>query len=231
MVVRYKHPNVNHLSNLVHIELSHVPTAIIQCNNIWEFETLTDLELKKLYESMCGQKYTGYSRYILIQNVFNLCKLLPNSELNGFALDCQANFIQEDDDRFYRYQPTARVPKLQQELYLAKPLTASAAYNPVLTSTYAPQTAPASTPQAQTAQTQAPKQQTARATREPSGEAPKQGSKTGRVWEIAEELYKNAVGVVNFKLLRSAIVSACEGEGINSSTASVQYGKWKNTKT
>jgi hypothetical protein len=162
MCVRYKHPNPIHLSNMAHIELAHVPTAVTGYA-LHELEGLTDLELKKIYESMCGQKYTGYARNILLQNVHNLCDLLPQSELNGVALQYQADFISMEDDRFYSYQPACTIPKSQQELYLVKPLTASAAYNPVLVTSYAAKATPApvqlvSTPKRTAKQPATPKQ-------------------------------------------------------------------------
>lgn len=53
---------------------------------------------------------------------------------------------------------------------------------------------------------------------------PKGGS-TGKVWDIADSL-KGKHGD-DHKALRKAVVEACAAEGINSSTASVQFGKWK----
>lgn len=50
------------------------------------------------------------------------------------------------------------------------------------------------------------------------GNRPKEGTTTGRVWEIADNM-PNAS--------RSDIIEACINEGINKATASTQYGKWK----
>jgi hypothetical protein len=224
MCVRYKHVNPTHLMNIAHIELAHVPTAVLGYT-MDELECLTDLELKKLYESMCGQKYTGYARNILIQNVHNLCELLPDSNLNGVALQYQADFIAMDDDRFYSYQQASKFPKSQQELYLAKPLTASASYCAVLTTNHAAKTAPAP---AQL--TPAPENVRVNTRRENIVACePKIGSKTGRVWEICKIAAEGSGKPYNFKALRTAIISSCEAEGINASTASVQFGKWKNS--
>lgn len=69
-----------------------------------------------------------------------------------------------------------------------------------------------------------------RAPAAPSGPAtrPKGGS-TARVWELAD-LELSELGSIDMKALRKAVIAACEAEGINSSTASVQYGKWKSSK-
>lgn len=52
---------------------------------------------------------------------------------------------------------------------------------------------------------------------------PKAGTATGRVWEIADTLYKEVGDVPN----RNAVIELCIAEGINPATASTQYGKWK----
>lgn len=56
---------------------------------------------------------------------------------------------------------------------------------------------------------------------------PKGGS-TARVWEICDT-HEAARNGGDIKAMRKSIISACEAEGINASTASVQYGKWKSS--
>ncbi len=64
-------------------------------------------------------------------------------------------------------------------------------------------------------------------TKEPStGKAakrPKEGSMTGKVWDIADALHAEHGTIPD----RKAVVLACEAGGMNPSTASTQYGKWK----
>ena len=67
-----------------------------------------------------------------------------------------------------------------------------------------------------------------RVPREP-GAAPAAGSKTGKVWELADRV-QTAQPKLAAKELRAAVIKACLAEGINKSTASVQYGKWKTSK-
>lgn len=52
---------------------------------------------------------------------------------------------------------------------------------------------------------------------------PKLGTATGRVWEIADSLSKT---VSDKRALKDAVVNAAVQEGINPSTAGVQFGKW-----
>lgn len=56
---------------------------------------------------------------------------------------------------------------------------------------------------------------------------PKAGTATGRVWEVAQQVYAEGSFGKDFKALRSAIIEACRKEGINESTAATQYSKWK----
>ena len=49
---------------------------------------------------------------------------------------------------------------------------------------------------------------------------------TGRVWEIADEIYEKT-GEMN----REAVVTKCMEEGIKMNTGSTQYSHWKNAVT
>ncbi len=51
---------------------------------------------------------------------------------------------------------------------------------------------------------------------------PGAGTKTGRVWEIADRILKET-GAVD----REAVIKACMLEGININTASTQYSHWR----
>lgn len=52
---------------------------------------------------------------------------------------------------------------------------------------------------------------------------PAEGSTTRKVWDMADQLYKASGEVPT----RGQVMEACEQDGINPSTASTQYGKWK----
>jgi hypothetical protein len=75
-----------------------------------------------------------------------------------------------------------------------------------------------------------------KAPREPSapGERPKSTTTTGKVWDIADKVLgktKLPVSVDGWKSLRTAIMAACDKEGINKATAATQYSKWKAAKS
>lgn len=52
---------------------------------------------------------------------------------------------------------------------------------------------------------------------------PKAGTKTGRVWEIADKLSADSGEPV----ARKAVLDAAMAEGINAATAATQYGRWR----
>lgn len=56
---------------------------------------------------------------------------------------------------------------------------------------------------------------------------PKAGTSTGKVWDVADAC--KARGLEG-KELRAAVIAECEALAINSSTASVQFGKWKSSQ-
>ena len=61
---------------------------------------------------------------------------------------------------------------------------------------------------------------------------PKAGSSTAKVWDIADGVLAAAADGLdlNSKELRTAIIVACEADGINKSTAATQYSKWKRAQ-
>ena len=53
---------------------------------------------------------------------------------------------------------------------------------------------------------------------------PKTGTKTGRVWEISDEVSRKA----GEPAPRKDVMDACAKEGINPATAATQYGRWRH---
>ena len=52
---------------------------------------------------------------------------------------------------------------------------------------------------------------------------PRSGTRTGRVWEIADERTRE----VGYRAKRSDVIQCCVAEGINRNTASTQYQHWR----
>ena len=219
MCITHRHLRKDAIANVAHIEMAHTSTIICDEMDYVTFESFTDAELNRLMVSMCGQRYESIDRYGLVQMVRAVCFSLYPSIIDGFEAAKQAMSIPMIDDGYYKYQPGSDLPTPLDDLYAVKPLTGSA--NPQVVLPPAPvfKTAPA----ARTQVASAPVKR-APAT---NADAPKHGSKTGRVWEIADSIYTPGADI---KALRGKIIAACEAEGINSSTASVQFSKWKQTK-
>ena len=58
---------------------------------------------------------------------------------------------------------------------------------------------------------------------------PKEGTATGRVWDLADELAAANEGISD-KELKQLVAKQCAEEGINPATAQVQFGKWKSSR-
>lgn len=55
-------------------------------------------------------------------------------------------------------------------------------------------------------------------------ERPRENSTSALIWSIADKHFEN---VKDLKTLRKLVMDNCEKEGVNLSTVSVQFGKWK----
>lgn len=55
---------------------------------------------------------------------------------------------------------------------------------------------------------------------------PSPGTKTGRVWDIADQI-KAELGHAS----REAVIKVCIDEGLNVNTASTQYSYWKSSRS
>lgn len=225
MNVLYKHSNITVLTNLLHIECDFA-ACVIEDN--WHL--FTDLELKKLYENLCGQKYVGYYRDALVNCVKHLCNSLDADILNGFEVSVQASKIDIKNIKKYKYQPGSKQALEVNELFVKQPRTAHANALSTLPINHTVQPVTSALPQALQALPALPALPM-RISAPVNKDAPKAGSKTGRVWQLCDIWYEQAAKPVEFKTLRKQIMACGELEGINSSTMSVQFGAWKKNKT
>jgi hypothetical protein len=230
MCVRYRHVNQNVLFNLMAIEFTNTSVVCQGDDDAASFTRYTDLELKLLYQNLTGQKYTGYSRDILVKAVIGLINCLDFSEVNALALASQANHIRDGETGFFKYNPNSHKPTQMEDKYTPAALTVRAGAVPVQPPAPPQYTLPASTSQAAAAPASTPR---ATSNHTPS-EPPKAGGKTARVWEIAtqqlqlqREANEKSGAAFDVKALRKAVSVACEAEGMNPSTMSVQFSKWK----
>lgn len=237
LTVLYKNRHFSALDNIRHIECPETGTLLtcVAEGKDTIFGTLTDLELRLLHRNLCGQSFDGYSRPHLIATVAAMCMALPEDDINVYEAELQAMKIPFGDKEYYKFQPGSVEPLPVADLFyplVKKTAKLSIPFIPV-------EPPPLPTPQYKALLAQYDEHKAAKDAKEPRAAResnpstyvpPAGGSKTGRVWEIAEPIYQAAPDKTNWKEIRKAVVSACEAEGINSSTASVQYGKWRRTK-
>lgn len=223
MVVRYKHANQTVLADLMFLEFPHC-TAIVMPDDMESvYNTFSDLQLKQLYLNTTGQKLESYIKGKIIHDTMLVCQALPETPLNVLEIATQAASVDRYDDRLFKYAPGKSTPEVVEEPFEKQALQAPQGFTPA---PYIPP--PVTAAPAHVAHVAALPARTAHAPAAPtSNTAPKSGSKTGRVWEIADSLYTPGATP---KSLRKQIIEACEAEGINGSTASVQFGKWSKTK-
>jgi hypothetical protein len=234
LVVLYKHPNQAALVSLANIEVPSAPIVVMSATDPDSYERFTDFELKVLFENICGQKHTGYNRPFLIKSVVMLVGLLKETQLDPQEVELQlAMSCTPYSDTQWKYVFGANEPTHLADLYVPNALVSVAGYVPVHKRYFVPNAA--HTPVKAVAGTNVllppPSESAPRTSRPNSNEVPtqpKSGSKTGKVWELAQQCYDKHP--VFDKVLRKMVADACEAEGINSSTMSVQFSKYKQSK-
>lgn len=235
LCILYKHPNQAALMSLANIEVPESAVVVMSATDPDSYERFTDYELKVMFNNICGMAHDGFHRSDLIQSVRRLVGMLPETQLNPAEVEAQLLTIKEPEQGGYRYVFGSQVPAAQQDLFTPAALVTVPGHKPkdkkyfvrnpkheVIKCSEPPKGNPllpeAHVPTPRTSSTEP---------REPSG-PPKAGSKTGRVWEICNACYAQHPHLD--KQLRKLVADACEKEGINSSTMSVQHSKWKLSK-
>jgi hypothetical protein len=234
LCVLYKHADQAALMNLANIEVPESAIVVMSATDPDSYQRFTDYELKVLFNNICGLRHDGFNRNVLIQSVVRLVGMLEETKLRASEVEAQLLSIKEPEQGAYRYQYGSTVPAIQPDLFSPaalvsvpghKPadkkyfvrspkhdvhkLVEKVGVNPLLPEPHMPTPRDPSAP------------------REVAS-IPAEGSKTRRVWDISERCY--AQHPHYDKQLRALVAAACESEGINSSTMSVQFSKWKHSK-
>lgn len=230
-----KHESSNALLCLAWLQAHEADCAVLECDNPFQLNSLTDFQLKSLYKNTTDVDHVGFNRAALLSVVHEVITRMEVSDIVVSEIEIQAASIPESEsDICYRYVKGSFIPEQVSDIFepdgirLVRDIereAAAVAAAPAVKRAY-----DAIAPPIQRAyNTPAPRSSAPRS--DGPAEAPKSGSKTGKVWEVADAiLAQHAQPVADIKALRRQIVAACEAEGINGSTASVQYGKWKNSK-
>lgn len=223
MKVIHKHPSCNVVLNLVYLECPksecHV-SSIDMC-----LKDKTELELKMLYRNMIGgEKFPADLRKVVLDHIFNK---IPINDVIPEEVARLASNVGATDRKVYKYikgqfssfvnpsifQNTPETPKVHSEPpppYFAKKPSALDNINdndPL--------------PEKEEFVPKVQRESLAGVNR------PKPGSTTGKVWDIADTISGT---ISDDKALRKAVITECEAQGINKSTASVQFGYWRNNR-
>ena len=234
MVVTHRHENKETIGNFAHVELGNTATVIMKDNHVEGFKDFSDFELKMLYTNLCGQTFTAYNKDLLTTQIIEQCKLLPESNVNELELGIQAQRIERKDKGHYKYKPSSNDPEELEDKYKAPALVSVKGYVPNDTVNFVPKTrTPATIVPVESTNRYLPNDNIATTVRLPRVESdtiklpPTKGA-TKMVWDIANSCYEQHP-IVD-KELRGMVASKCEEAGINPSTVSVQFSKWKQTK-
>lgn len=224
MTVLHKHPSINVVLNLVYLEHPRGECSVSAVDHC--IDDFSDLELKMMHQVYFEKRCDNMEKlkYELKKKIW----LLPVNDVIPEEVARLAATVGVNDRKTYKYikgqfssfvnqsvidhpVQTPRVMPDPPPAYIPK------AYNPNLDISDDDPLPPRDEPK------------TERTAREPSGpsQRPKAGSSTGKVWDIADEVSQT---ITDAKALRKAVIDRCVQEGINQSTASVQFGKWKNSQ-
>lgn len=222
MLVLHKHPSMNVVLNLVYLECPDHTCQVSDMDLCLKHKS--ELELKMLYRNLIGPDLPNDFKEQIIHHIINN---IPVTEADPEEVARLASTVGPNDKKKYKYvrgqfssfmTPTVfdNTPKdlkfeKNERTGILMPVASSVAVKP----------------ERRTSVPKAPKEP--RAPKDPSEPAgrPKAGSATGRVWEIADEV---AETITDEKALRKSVIDKCIQEGINKSTASVQFGKWKTSR-
>lgn len=218
------HPEQRVVSDLAHIELSHVSVVILEATSARCWDRFTDLELKLLYRNTCGQELPGYMKADHIKRVMAAVLAAPVADVVAFEVRVQALGVKMDDKRRYRYVKGAHLAALMPDLFepaavqVRNPPTVAPAAPPA--GPTGPDLTPAA-PVAPAAPAAAPS-----APRAPGGVAKVVFDAADAAWDAAGQP-RQAQAVLK---LRKEIMDKLEQQGIKRTTASTTLGAWQKLR-
>lgn len=226
------------LSALEHLEVTQW-TFPTDWKGLWR--RLSMHEMRILLKNSTGEDYKGTNVRELGDKVLAALEASPMSDVNGFRLmqqagpnelPCDAPLTDADlEGRTHVSKPAPAAPPRSVAPSIP-PAPGIPSAPPLIAQPWAVPKAPAA-PSIPSAPPMATVPSVPRAPTPPSvPKAPPTKGATGRVWEIADEQYElyKKLDHSNIKLLRAAVIEACEAEGLNPGTAATQFGKWKASK-
>jgi hypothetical protein len=192
------------------------------------------MELKILYRNITTVEEVTLNRPQILQVLFDLCSRIPESDINAFEVDRQAEYIKEGDERRWLYVKGATRPAQKAELFEPvcrkakqneqEELQAKAGKLPALNRAKA-----VATPR--TGQDR-PKVSITQQAKGPS--APKRGTAKAIIWATADRLWEKEgkpTGKSEVLALRKRIMDVLEtDEQIKRGSSSSELGQWHKSR-
>jgi hypothetical protein len=237
MAFLHKNESVDSLANVAWIECHNASYCIFPLLDATGFRDFTDMELGILYRNITGKNHHNLNRPQLLQVIFDLCSRIPESDIDPFESDRQAESIKEGDERRWLYVRGAFRPAQKADLF--KPECKTAEQSEAEETNARSGKLPAlqrkdaalkpSTGGTGAAATVVNAQQPARAQN-----GPKRGTAKAIIWSVADKMWE-ASGKPTDKsrifALRKEMMDHLENEeGIKRSSASSELGQWHKTR-
>lgn len=234
MVLLHKSQDVNSLANVAWIECHNAVYCIFPLDDATGFRDFTDMELGILYRNITGKDYHSLNRPQLLQVIFDLCSRIPESDINAFEADRQAEFVKEGDERRWLYVRGASRPAQKADLFEPECKTteqseteetnARSGKLPALQRKAVPRK-----PSTGSESTVVNAQQPAKAQ---SG--PKRGTAKAIIWSVADKMWEDSgkpTDKTEVLSLRKVIMGHLEKEeGIKRASSSSELGQWHKTR-
>lgn len=234
MALLHKHSDPNVLANVAWIECHNAPYAIFPVDDAIGFQTYTDMELKILFRNITGADDHSFSRPQTLQVLFDLCSRIPESDIDPFEVDVQAEFVKEGDERRWLYVKGAKRPAQKPDLF--EPECKHALRNTVEEGNAVAgklpalkRAAPAPVPRTSPDRPVAPVQRPAKA-----AGGPKRGTAKGIIWQVADAMWEEEGKPTDKNQvldLRKRIMDKLEtDEQIKRASSSSELGQWHKAR-
>lgn len=233
------HKDYSPLANLAYIQFANVDCLVMPADENKHWAKFTTEQLEAIYNACAGGAPFPSSTYTQALRATREAVLgAPHLQFPFTAaqLEAQAQCIDDKDDKPYAFDPSSNKPKKLKAWHSGPNVNRPRNAKPS-SMQHQPQGQPAVDPSpeelarsaAGTSDAPAKRTRTPRAAGA-SGPAkrPASGSKTGMVWDIADKVSSKTK--LDGKELRKAVIAECEKQGVNKSTASVQFALWASSR-
>lgn len=234
MALLHKHSDPNVLANVAWIECHNAPYSIFPVDDATGFQAYTDMELKILFRNITGADDHSFSRPQVLQVLFDLCSRIPESDIDPFEVDVQAELVKEGDERRWLYVKGAKRPAQKPDLFepTCKQALRSDVEESNAKSGKLPALQRAAPPRSERTANDRPAAAVQQPAKRPSG--PKRGTAKAIIWQVADAMWEEEGKPVDKNQvldLRKRIMDKLETEEhIKRASSSSELGQWHKTR-